>query len=208
MESALLQFPRCQRFESFVNSPRSVNWHQLGDRLRDVIQRCCRVSKEWKVVAGYFDIDARCSLGKRDQLPLVLRGPRRQLLSETSHWESIGSLATRQCKRLFALRFPDASGFRGPREREFFTFGRSRSLQSPLDRSLTLPFHDVKGEATVLEHVLNERGSTWALRYWRMHAPSFKPLTVEEFERLSQDERMDYLIRAIADLRGNINKRE
>ena len=60
----------------------------------------------------------------------------------------------------------------------------------------------------MLEHVLNEGGSTWALRYWRRHAPSFKPLTVEEFEHLSQDERMDYLIRAIADLRGDMNRRE
>jgi hypothetical protein len=41
-----------------------------------------------------------------------------------------------------------------------------------------------------------------------MHAPSFKALTVEEFERLSQDERMDYLVRVIADLRGKTNKRE
>jgi hypothetical protein len=41
-----------------------------------------------------------------------------------------------------------------------------------------------------------------------MHAPSFKPLTAEEFERLSQDERTDYLVRAIADLRGSMNKRE
>jgi hypothetical protein len=41
-----------------------------------------------------------------------------------------------------------------------------------------------------------------------MHAPSFKTLTVEEFERLSQDERMEYLIRAIADLRGDMNRRE
>jgi hypothetical protein len=41
-----------------------------------------------------------------------------------------------------------------------------------------------------------------------MRAPSFKTLTVEEFERLSQDERMEYLIRAIADLRGDMNRRE
>ena len=45
---------------------------------------------------------------------------------------------------MFALRFPDASGFRSPREREFFTFGRSRALQRPLDRSLTLLAYDVK----------------------------------------------------------------
>jgi hypothetical protein len=60
----------------------------------------------------------------------------------------------------------------------------------------------------LLEHVLNEGGSTWALRYWRRHAPSFKPLTVEEFEQLPQDERMDYLVRVIGDLRGKTNKRE
>ena len=60
----------------------------------------------------------------------------------------------------------------------------------------------------MLEHVLNERGSTWALRYWRLHAPGFKPLTAEEFERLSQDERMDYLVRAIADLRADMKRRE
>ena len=60
----------------------------------------------------------------------------------------------------------------------------------------------------MLEYVFNESGWTWALRYWRMHAPSFKTLTVEEFERLSQDERMDYLVRAIADLRADMNRRE
>jgi hypothetical protein len=50
------------------------------------------------------------------------------------------------------------------------------------------------------EYVLNERGTTWALRYWRMHAPPFRRLTVEAFERLCREDRMDYLIRVIADL--------
>jgi len=60
---------------------------------------------------------------------------------------------------------------------------------------------DPRGEAGMLEHVLNEKGTAWALRYWRMHGPRFKRLTREEFERLSQEERMDYLIRVMADLR-------
>lgn len=60
----------------------------------------------------------------------------------------------------------------------------------------------------MLEHVLNEKGATWALRYWRMHAPRFKRLTAEEFERLSQEERMDYLIRVMADLHERFEERK
>ena len=57
------------------------------------------------------------------------------------------------------------------------------------------------------DYASNEKGAIWALRYWRMHGPRFKRLTMAEFERLSQEERMAYLIEAMADLRERFEER-